>query len=654
MATEEYLRIRAEQEEPTEYREGFGLKAILGGLFVAFLVVPGSMFMFLMLGQQLSMAAVWVTLIVMLEITKRCRATLNKQEMFVIYSVTTGMLAAGVGQFFNFIWMQYFVRSDAAVQFEIVNRLPFWVAPPPDSAAYAARNLLHRDWWPMLALMGLGILWDRLSFFSLGYALFRITSDVERLPFPLAPIAAKGVTALAESETETWRWRCFSIGSTIGIAFGLIYMAIPTLTGVFLQEPIYLLPVPFYDLTVKLQEIKWFRAVPLAISTDLTMVFSGFVLPFWTVMGCFLSGVLGRLVLNPILYQAGMLNRWQPGMDYIRTGVANQFDFWLSFVIGTSLAVAVLGFYEAGKALRARARAVSGETGRGRLSLLAPPVGRGDIPITIALLAYVAQTSWLVMLAHWLVPKFPIWIMLVFGFVYTPLSSYIYARLMGLSGLMMPIPYVREATFILSGYKGVDIWSAPIPLGNAGGGAFEFRQVELTGTKFTSIYKAQFFTIPVSIFASLFFWSFIYKMSDVPEDYPYAMRFWPRDAVMSSFWMTATTSGNAFFLQAFRPMFVGCGFAYAVVLYPILRLLGAPTLFLYGTIMGISGDPMQWTPQFVAALIGRFYMAKIFGPKQWGNYTPVLAAGFGCGLGLVGMLAMGIKLISSAVSMLPF
>ena len=47
-------------------------------------------------------------------------------------------------------------------------------------------------------------------------------------------------------------------------------------------------------------------------------------------------------------------------------------------------------------------------------------------------------------------------------------------------------------------------------------------------------------------------------------------------------------------------------------------------------------------------------MAKIFGRKQWANYTPVLAAGFGCGMGLVGMLAMGVRLISSAVSMLPY
>jgi len=651
MATEEYLQIRAEQEEPTEYRDGFGLKAILGGLFVAFLVVPGSMFMFLMLGAQLAEAAIWVTLIVMLEITKRCRATLTRQEMFVIHSVTGGMLAAGVGQFYNFIWMQYFVRSDAAVQFEIVNRLPFWVAPPPGSEAYITRNLLHRDWWPMLALMALAILWNRLSFFSLGYALFRVTSDAEKLPFPLAPIAAKGVTALAESEQETWRWRCFSIGSTVGIAFALIYVAIPTLTGVFLENPLYLLPVPFYDFTTKFQQIRWLRAVPLALNTNLHQIFIGFVLPFWMVVATFVAGVLGRLILNPILFSQGVLKRWQPGMDYIQTGVSNQFDFWLSFTIGTALAVALLGFYQAFKGL-IQAKKTGRDAG---VRLLAPPKGRGDVPVSVAVLFYVAQTSWTIMLAHWLVPKFPIWIMIAFGFGYTPLMSYVSARLQGLTGHQVGIPFAREATFVLSGYKGVDIWSAPIPLSHeAGRGATHFRQIELTGTKFTSIYKAQFFTIPVSIIVSLLFWSFIYKMSDIPEDYPYAMRFWPRDAIMRSFWMTATTTGDAFFLQAFKPRFVGMGLLYGLTAYPILRFLNAPTLLLYGTIIGLAGDPIDAFPRLVAALIGRFYMAKIFGKKQWANYTPVLAAGFGCGLGLVGMVSMGVRLITSAVSMLPF
>ena len=35
--------------------------------------------------------------------------------------------------------------------------------------------------------------------FVAGYALFRMSSDIEKLPFPLAPVAAQGATALAES-----------------------------------------------------------------------------------------------------------------------------------------------------------------------------------------------------------------------------------------------------------------------------------------------------------------------------------------------------------------------------------------------------------------------------------------------------------------------
>ncbi|MFO7957874.1 MAG: peptide transporter [Candidatus Brocadiia bacterium] len=651
MPEEDYIQLREEQGEPTEFADGFGIKAILAGLFVAFIVMPGSMFMWLMLGQQLGVPAVWVTLIIFLEIAKRCRTTLTRQEMFVIWSVTWGILGAAImGQGMTFIWMQYFVRSDAAQQFEIANQIPFWRAPPPGSEAYAVRSLLHRDWWPYLALMGFLILWRRLSFFSLGYVLFRLTSDIERLPFPLAPIRAKGVTALAESDEETWRWRCFSIGSTIGIAFGVIYVAVPVLSGVFLRQELYLIQVPFYDFTKQLQDVSWFRAVPLAISTNLGGVFFGFVLPFWVVMGRFVAGVLGRLILNPILYRMDVLQMWEPGMDYIETGLANQFDFWLSFKIGTALAVAALGIYTAvSRAIAAsRTRTETGESG------FAPPKGRGDIPIAIALLFYVAQTSWMILMCHILVPKFPLWILVGFGFFYTPLMSYISARLNGLTGHRIGIPYVREAAFVLSGYKGVDIWFAPVPMGDAGQGSAHFREIELTGTKFTSIFKAQLFLLPVAIVTSLLFWSFLYKISDIPEDYPFAMRFWPRDATVRAFWMTATTTGNAFFLKAIKWEFIGAGAAYGLVLYPLLRLIGAPTLFVYGTIQGVVGDPAMAFPQFAGAILGRFYMQKVFGRERWREYTPVLSAGFACGMGLVGMGSVAVRLIARAVTMVPF
>jgi hypothetical protein len=252
------------------------------------------------------------------------------------------------------------------------------------------------------------------------------------------------------------------------------------------------------------------------------------------------------------------------------------------------------------------------------------------------------------------VPKFPLWILVGFGFFYTPLMSYISARLNGLTGHRIGIPYVRDAAFVLSGYKGVDIWFAPVPMGDAGQGSAHFREIELTGTKFTSIFKAQIFLLPLAVVTSLLFWSFLYKISDIPEDYPFAMRFWPRDATVRAFWMTATTTGNAFFLKAIKWKFIGAGTAYGLILYPLLRLIGAPTLFVYGTIQGVVGDPAMAFPQFAGAILGRFYMQKVFGRERWREYTPVLSAGFACGMGLVGMGSVAVRLIARAVTMVPF
>ena len=65
--------------------------------------------------------------------------------------------------------------------------------------------------------------WSTVRHISAGYLLFRLTADLERLPYPMAPIAAQGATALAETtgRGETWKWRIFSIGSMAGFDLGV-------------------------------------------------------------------------------------------------------------------------------------------------------------------------------------------------------------------------------------------------------------------------------------------------------------------------------------------------------------------------------------------------------------------------------------------------
>ena len=72
------------------------------------------------------------------------------------------------------------------------------------------------------------------------------------------------------------------------------------------------------------------------------------------------------------------LNLWQQGMGTIETVFVNQVDFWMSFGLGTTVAIAVIGFYQIVQSVRS-ARANTGEEGEPKRSF-ATPAGRGDFP----------------------------------------------------------------------------------------------------------------------------------------------------------------------------------------------------------------------------------------------------------------------------------
>ena len=52
--------------------------------------------------------------------------------------------------------------------------------------------------------------------------------------------------------------------------------------------------------------------------------------------------------------------------------------------------------------------------------------------------------------------------------------------------------------------------------------------------------------------------------------------------------------------------------------------------------------------EFIGALFGRYYFARKFG-ANWPQYRVVFFAGYGCGVGLVMMLALGIVFMSKSV-----
>jgi len=608
-------------------------------VLIGLLLPPLGMYMQLVMGYALPH---WMTLLAFVAIMRWCRQGPTRHEMILVLAVVSaavGMVAGKVLE--GLLFRQYLVQSPAARSFEIAGHVPAWAVPPPSSEAYKLRALFHREWWTPIALVAVGLLWSSLNFYSLGYVLFRMTSDLERLPFPLAAIHARGVAALAESDRKTRRWRCFVIGAGIGMAFSLLSVGLPLLTDSLLKTPIQLIPTCI-DRTRSLQGIR--PAACVVVGTNLMYLFVGLVLPFWLVVGAFLSAAGGQLGLNPMLYSAGVLKRWQPGMSAVATQTANSLDFWLSFRAGAVSAIALIGLVVSLRLVLAARR----PQGTDR-PILPAPAARGDVSIVGPLVFYVASTLGLIVLCHWLVPGCPVCVLLVFGFAYTPLVSYATARLMALGAYGFGLAHLGTSCVALTGYRGVGIWCAPLPMLNAGSAAQVFRELELTGTRPSEAFKALLVCVPVALVSSLLFCSLLWRMGEIPSTaYPYAMRFWPLTAVRKCFWMTATSTGNTFFLEALKPTPIAMGLAYglgACILLPAVRL---PAMLAYGAVVGLGDSLAIWPLAFLGALLGRFHFAKRFGGKVWREYAAILTAGFACGSTMAGLIAVGLRLMGGA------
>ena len=639
-------------QPPDHFEEGFDWKTVVGAIFIGFLMMPGSMYLQLVIGTGIGPAARWVTIILFAELAKRSYTELKQQEIFLLYYMAGAALST---PFQGLLWSQYLVQSDAARMLGVTEFIPAWVAPSPGSDSLVERTFFHRDWMiPILLLVGTQII-QRIDQFGLGYALFRITSDVEKLPFPMAPVAALGTMALAEStedKQKSWKWRVFSIGGVIGLAFGAIYVLLPTLSGLILMEPIRLIPIPWVELTGHTEEV--LPAVATGIQLDLGLVFIGMVLPFWAVIGG-LVGILITVVANPILYKNGILTRWHPGMETVDTLFANNFDFYMSFSIGLGLAIAFVGIWHVARSFGKQDK---GERGSLR-DLFQPPPGRGDFNFWISIGIYVFSTISYILFCLWLVPNFP-WIFFIgYGFIYTPIVSYITARMEGIAGQFVSLPLVREISFIAGakyfGYQGIEIWYAPIPIHNYGEATVNFRQIELTGTSIRGIIKSEIVVFPIVMTASLLFSQFIWRLAPIPSSaYPFAQEIWHLQALNTLLMQSSTLEGNAAFYQALNIAYVGAGVGLGVVTYAILTLFGLPIMLVYGMVRGLGQTlPHAIILEVAGALLGRYFFLKRYG-AMWRQYAPVLLAGFSCGMGLTGMFAMGVTLILKSLGRLAY
>ena len=635
---------------PSTFQDGFSWISLLGAGFVALLMVPGAMYMGLLAGGGIGPAAQWVTVILFIEVAKRAHRTLGKAEIFVFFYIAGALLATPFG---GLLWNQFFVQSEAASTAGMTDLLPNWFAPH-NPAVLKKHSFFMWEWMPVIGMILFQNLIGRLNNTILCYGLFRVASDIEQLPFPMAPIGAQGVLALAEDADEgkdaasRWRWRTFSIGGALGLAFGLIYVGLPSLSQAFLNDRLEILPIPFVDWTGKTQD--FLPAVATGLSFDLGNVIVGMVVPFFAVIGSAIGMVI-TFILNPILQKHGRLPSWQSGDGTIMTQFKNYTDFYLSFGAGIAVGLALIGFYAIYRSFTKSNKSRT-MTGRDPVTEAQYFKERGHIPMWIVICVYLLTTLIYIGVSGYLIDwHIGVMIVLVFyGFLYTPIISYVTARLEGMVGQAVDIPLIREAGFILSGYKGLKIWFIPVPLGNYGLQTVFYRQSELVGSKFKSIWKSDVITFPIVIVASILFANMIWSLGPVPSaPYPFAAKMWELEARKQCVVYSATMGEFSQFDESFKPKVIAAGTAASVGVYAVLNFFGAPVFLMYGVVQGLNQSlPHSIIPQLFGALVGRYYFQRRFGEK-WLQYGPVLCAGYFCGAGLISILCIGFVFLSKAV-----
>ena len=658
---------------PDRFTDGFGIKALFGALFLGFAMIPGSIYLALMIGAGLGPAAKWVTVILFAEVARRSMKSLRQQEIFVIFYMTGIALGGQLhgGAMTQLLWNQYLSVSEELAGMGI--EVPSFVAPAADIVKQ--QSFLLPEWRvPIFFLLGM-LLIQRIDAFGLGYVLYRWTSRVERLPFPMAPAEGLGITALVDSTdpTEQWKKRCFAIGAMLGLIFGFVYVGVPTITGAIFNAPVQVIPIPWLDLTSHFSTESVLPAMPLNIVFDLSLVLVGMVLPFWAVVGGFV-GLVITFILNPMLYSHGYLTTWMPGMSLVDTMFSNQVDFYLSFGIGLAVAIFLISIGQIFRPLigKMRTSSQSDEADPSRVpfrkslaSVLRRDPVRGDMSILIALGIYLFSTLTYIGVCVVLMPgdpetgvgQFPWLFFLGFAFIYQPIMSYVNAKLEGLVGQTVQIPLVREAAYILSGYTGSTIWFAPIPIANDYNTAVrQFRVMELTGTRLSSLIKTELVVVPVVIVASLVFSRFIWRLAPIPSAaYPFAQEMWRLHALNFSLQATATVDGSSPFMEAIKPGIIVWGAGAGVMSYAVLAFLGLPTFLVYGIVRGLGQTtPGNVIPELAGALIGRIYLQKRFGHQNYKRYMMVVLAGFTAGMGLIGMAAVAVALIAKSTSTLRY
>jgi len=587
-----------------EIERGFTWRSILALIYCVIVFEAVMIYIYLMTGGLVLLAISWPAMILFAELSRLAGRPLSKQEATVIY------LGAGVANNYifamNLLYALYYRNSGIAKSFGIAEHIPSFYAPATPEAALL-RTFFHPAWiYPitvMLVTWWLMVLCD-LSLAFIGRQIFIRT---EKLPFPLQQPIAAAITTVAER--QPMRMRILASCSIVGLIYGLLAYGIPSTVSAYgyTFQPI---PVPWIDLNTQLHKL--IRGASFGIATDLVMIANGLIIPFPVVIAIFITSFIVYMVINPLLVMQGISQFSQEffeGMSISDIMQRSTLFFWANPIIGIAVGIGVMPL------IRHPNIFVNS------IKTLVKSKSEGGFPLWVTILPFIGGSLALTLLVHYLVPAFPIYILLLLNMGWSFIYFLTTARA---SGVAMPvtIPYVKELSLMASGYPGYDIWFAPIytmPTDYTSA----FKVCDLTDTNPMDFVKTVLVVAPLSLLFGFIFLNSFWQAAPIPSAfYKGVFIMWPVQASMQTVFISRCPG-------IFNPILILGSFILISIIYIVTDLLGLAAASV-GVAVGVATAVPIATTLFIGAMLGKA-LEKIVGKEWLREYRAVIIAGLALG-----------------------
>jgi hypothetical protein len=642
-------------EFESEMKQGFTKRAIAIIILVAAGITPGMTYFGLTFAFVSLNFNVTILLIVFAEIANAYHKPLSPQEAFLI-STFAPMALTGVGFGSSGFWTgliqnhYYFANQPILEQFGFADQLPWWYRIP---SSFPGQTFIDPVWIiPVFSSLILFIT-NILIMYSTGFISFKMQGHLD---FPLQRAGAEGLIILVDSKPTRKKLVMYTSASiAAGIAF-LVYFFPNVFPGLFPWQFFYTgfgytRMMPMIDLAPAL-EIMGLSGASFALPIDPFSYAAGFVLPIKYTLIIFLTNFAIYFVGNFFLVLSGEwvggIGGWLPGSSTVYNVSWSTVRFWSSIQIGVGFCVAIIPILRHPNSLIDLFRK------KGKDSKDSSRMHFPDMKILVGI--YILATSVSIVLINYLMPDYPVWILIIFMGIWPLIGSLIATQVTGITSQGFSVPAMELTLTHAVGYKNLDAFlltGSYLNLNNLSGAGFAstLKQLTITGTRVKDYLKAYALVIVLSAGFGFVFMELFWRSAPIPSaTFPATIRFWPLSAMFRAQSLKFVIEGG---LQ-FRPELIVGSFVVTSIIYLATDFIGKGSFLLPVAMAGIGALPAGPIGMVIGSIIANKVFTRFMGEESWLKYRSAIVTGISIGSAAVMVLTSAVMIIGNSLLAMPY